>query len=74
MGPDQFASILERLQRIETILGELVGQRATKEWYGTGELASIIGKSEYTVREWCRQGRVRAKKKLVGGARAASGW
>jgi hypothetical protein len=26
-------------------------------------VAPLLGKAEYTVREWCRQGRVRAAKK-----------
>ena len=38
-----------------------------KEWYTTEEFARLVGKAEFTVREWCRQGRIRAKKRPSGG-------
>ena len=46
-----------------TDLGE---QRTVKEWYSTAEVATILGKAEFTVREWCRLGRVHAQKKRCG--------
>ncbi len=55
-----------RLQRIETLLAALVEQRTDKEWYSTAEVATILGRAEFTVREWCRLGRVRAEKKKCG--------
>jgi hypothetical protein len=57
---------VERLERIETLLQSLVEQRTIKDWYSTTEVAKIVGKAEFTVREWCRLGRVRAKKKACG--------
>lgn len=59
---DQLGLLLEKLERIESAVGELLKQRAVKEWYSTAEVAAIVGKAEYTVREWCRQGRVAAEK------------
>lgn len=56
-------TVEERLERIEQMLATLVQQQTIKDWYTTGEAAEILGKSEYTVREWCRLGRVRAKKR-----------
>jgi excisionase family DNA binding protein len=44
----------------------LLSQRSVKEFYTTAEVAEILGRAEYTVREWCRQGRIRAKKKPCG--------
>ena len=58
--------ILERLERIETLLDRLVRQRTIKEWYSVAEAAQILGKAEFTVREWCRQGRVWASKRQCG--------
>ncbi len=58
--------VLARLQKIETLLAALVEQRAVKEWYSTAEVASILRRAEFTVREWCRLGRVRAEKKQCG--------
>jgi len=58
--------ISERLERIESLLESLVEQRTVKDWYSTTEVARILGKAEFTVREWCRLGRVRAQKKQCG--------
>jgi hypothetical protein len=59
-------SVEERLQRIEHLLATLVEQRTVKDWYTTAEISGILRRAEYTVREWCRQGRIRAKKKPCG--------
>ncbi|HYT88582.1 MAG TPA: helix-turn-helix domain-containing protein [Gemmataceae bacterium] len=40
----------------------LVNQRTVKEVYTTAEVAEILGRSEYTVREWARKGQVQAVK------------
>lgn len=56
-------AVLERLlQPILEKLDQLVQQRASKEWYSTHEVAEIVGKAEYTVREWSRKGQVKAEK------------
>jgi hypothetical protein len=62
MSADEFSQLLQRLERIEASLAELLRQRAAKEWYTTAEVATIVGKAEYTVREWCRKGQARARK------------
>jgi len=56
----------ERLERIETLLQSLIQERTIKEWYSTAEVAKLLGKAEFTVREWCRLGRVNAEKKESG--------
>jgi hypothetical protein len=66
MGPDQMNVLLERLERIEAALAELLRQRTVKDWYSTDEVARDLGKAEFTVREWCRQGRIHAAKKGSG--------
>jgi hypothetical protein len=58
--------VIRRLDRIESALAALLLQRTVKEWYSTAEIAEILDRAEYTVREWCRQGRIRAKKKPCG--------
>ena len=58
--------ILERLDRIETALTTLLQLRTVKDFYSTDELAAILGKAEFTVREWCRRGRIRAQKRRSG--------
>lgn len=59
-------TVEERLDRIERLLAALVGRETAKDWYSTAEVGKILGKSEYTVREWCRLGRVRASKRACG--------
>ena len=56
----------ERLERIESLLALLVERQQTREWYTTEELARLLGKAEFTVREWCRLGRIRAVKRQSG--------
>jgi hypothetical protein len=55
-----------RLARIEQLLVELVdelrGRPAAKEFYSTTEFAKIVGRAEWTVRNWCRTGRLKAEK------------
>jgi hypothetical protein len=59
-------SVEERLERVEQMLTTLVEQQTIKDWYTTQEVGGILGRAEYTAREWCRQGRIRAKKKPCG--------
>jgi predicted site-specific integrase-resolvase len=56
----------ERLERIEQLLTTLVERETLKEWYDTEEFARLVGKAEFTVREWCRLGRVKAQKRQSG--------
>ena len=60
------AQLLGRLDRIEAKLDELAAQTVAKEWYTTAEAARLLGNSEWTVRDWCRLGRVRGEKKGSG--------
>ena len=50
----------------EAAIERLTQQETVKEWYTTAEVAKLLGKAEFTVREWCRLGRVRAEKKKCG--------
>jgi transposase len=66
MSETDFTDLLLRLERIEAAVTELVRQRTVKEWYTTDEVAAMLGKAEFTVRQWCREGRVHAEKKGSG--------
>jgi len=56
----------ERLDKLEAMLVVLVQRQATKDWYSTDEFAKVVGKAEFTVREWCRHGRIKAEKRMSG--------
>jgi len=59
-------SIEERLEKIEAMLVVLVERQQVREWYSVAEFARIVGRAEFTVREGCRHGRIRAQKKESG--------
>jgi hypothetical protein len=63
---DSLADIARRLERIETALATLIQQKTIKEWYSTDEAATILAKAPFTVREWCRLGRIKAEKRQCG--------
>ena len=58
--------LLGRLNRIESALEQLLRQYTVKDWYTTEEVASIMNKAPFTVREWCRHGRINAAKRDCG--------
>jgi hypothetical protein len=59
-------TIDERLEKLEAMIGVLVERQAVREYYSTHEFALVVGKAEFTVREWCRHGRIRAEKRMSG--------
>ena len=56
----------ERIQNIEAMLIVLVERQQVREWYTTHEFARTVGKAEFTIREYCRLGRLRAEKRQSG--------
>jgi len=56
----------ERLERIESMLTVLVLRQTVKDFYEIEEFARIVGRSEFTCREWCRNGRIQAHKRQSG--------
>ncbi len=58
--------IEDRLDRIESLLTRLVEREMVKDWYSTEEFARLLSKAEFTVREWCRLGRIHAEKRKSG--------
>ena len=68
--PTGVNSVEARLQLIEATVLEikelLLEKRPEKDWYSVAEVAKSLGKAEWTVREWCRLGRVYASKRDCG--------
>ena len=58
--------LVARLDKLEAMLTTLVERQTVKNWYTTEEVARLLGRAEFTVREWCRLGRVRAEKRGSG--------
>jgi hypothetical protein len=65
-------NIEEKLDRIESLLTALVERQSIKDWYTTDEFARLVGKAEFTVREWARLGRIKAEKRMSGRGAFAS--
>lgn len=63
---ERFEQLFSRLKRIEDSIDVLVSQKTIKDWYTTDEVADIVGRAPFTVREWCRLGRLKAIKRLTG--------
>jgi hypothetical protein len=67
MTSDKQPALEARLSGIEAILtqiqGLLAAPKATRERYSVEEVASMMGKRPYTVRQWCLEGRINATKR-----------
>jgi hypothetical protein len=59
-------TVEERLERMESMLLVLCERQQVRQWYSVEEFARQVGRSEFTVRGWCRLGRVAAEKKTSG--------
>lgn len=51
-----------RLARVEAAIRELDPSLRDRQWYSVKDVARRLGKTEYTVRQWCRQRRLLAEK------------
>lgn len=62
--------LLERFTDFELLISAVYDKldkpSAAKEYYTTQEVAKILSRRPYTVREWCRLGRVRGEKAFSG--------
>jgi hypothetical protein len=63
-GDDQDV-ILREIAAIKAMLATILDRMGEprKEWHTTREVADALGLDPYTVRKWCRYGRVRAEKR-----------
>jgi hypothetical protein len=64
--------ILQELREVKAMLAVLVERHGVKEWYSIEEFARIVGRAEFTCREWCRHGRIHAEKQDSGRGAYAS--
>lgn len=71
MGDEHITQLIVRLERIEAKLEQLVIRPKPKEWYTTEEAALLLDRAPWTVRQWCRLARVRARKRPCGRGQSA---
>jgi hypothetical protein len=64
--PSEINVILDSLRRIECQLAEMRSKQTIKDFYSTEEVARLLKKAEFTVREWCRLNRINAIKRFSG--------
>ncbi len=55
-----------RMERIEVAMEKILQRQTVKDYYTTGEIAAELNRAEFTVREWCRLGRLAAQKRVCG--------
>ena len=64
------AQLADRIAVIEATVTEirdlLANPTPQREWYSVSEVAQLLEKAEFTVREWARLGRVYASKRECG--------
>lgn len=67
---EEVSALKGRIEELEQIIAELrdllLTQKTVKESYDTKEVANILGRKPYTVREWCRLQRINAYKAQCG--------
>lgn len=62
---DRLANVEGTVSKIEEGLDQAKSENAqleVREYYSVSEFAALVGKSEFTVREWCRHARINAEK------------
>jgi len=62
-------ALAEQVAKLTSMLEEMKDRKPPKEQYSISEAAEIVGRSEYQVREWCREGRLKAEKRGTGRGR-----
>ena len=70
MNEEVIQFVLSRLNSIDERLAAILEEKQQKSHYSTQEVAEKLGKAEFTVREWCRLGRIRAAKRACGRGRS----
>ncbi len=62
-------NVVERLANIESRLDQLLDGKQQRESYSVEQFAERVGLDPWTIREYCRHGRIRATKKASGRGR-----
>lgn len=57
-------TIEEQLREIREKLDMLLSAQAVREHYTVAQAAAILGRSEYRIRDHCRNGRIKASRRM----------
>ena len=60
------SEFLELLYDVRDKVDALVARQNPPEYYSIGRAAELLERSEFTIREWCRLGRIHAEKRQCG--------
>ena len=63
LHPGIESQLAEMRSMLVQIQGMLASPKEARGWYTVEEVAKNLGKTPYTVREWCREGRISASKR-----------
>ena len=69
-GDGQENLLRQLLDMVTEVRDLLVSQRLVRDYYSTEQAAQTLGRANWTVREWCRLGRVHAEKRNSGRGRS----
>ena len=76
MTLEELPEVVDRLDRLDQKVSQLldlvVRQKTIKDYYTTADVAELTGKAEFTVREYCRLGRIVGTKRACGRGAHAS--
>ena len=62
--------VVEELRLLKEMVQELVQKRTIKDFYSVEELARALGKAPWTIRNYCRLGRINALQRKCGRGRS----
>jgi len=66
---ERIEQVLERLAKLESAVISTSEPRSPQAWYSPAAAAKALGLAEFTVRNYCRLGRIRGTKRLSGRGR-----
>ena len=62
----QLHDLHAKIDEIRDMVATVIARDTVREWYSTEQFAKATARSEFTVREWARLGRINAQKRCSG--------